>query len=192
MWIKKSSVREFFRNTAKKISDHFRKRRARSRCTADDGVGGDEAAIDINILQTRLGKAVASEDFAEAARLRDQIAALSGGENAIPPGDWKGLGMPEWLADRAERMGFMIPTDIQRRTSRPFLLGADVLMQAQTGSGKTLAFVMPTLAMLAYPPTLCDLKIEFSCSLVSIDSVARCEISSCPLRHVVCFFSKRR
>jgi Rad3-related DNA helicase len=62
--------------------------------------------------------------------------------------------MPEWLADRAERLGYMLPTDIQRRTAKLMLLGGDVFLRAQTGSGKTLAFLMPLLALLDYQQSM--------------------------------------
>lgn len=28
------------------------------------------------------------------------------------PMDWRALGVPEWLADRAERLGFLFPTGV--------------------------------------------------------------------------------
>eukprot|EP00892_Ulva_mutabilis_P011443 jgi/Ulvmu1/8671/UM047_0009.1 len=110
-----------------------------------------DVLLDVNQLQTQLSKAVAAEDFSEAARIRDQLTDVCGDESTARTG-WTGLGIPDWLADRAERLGFVMPTEIQHRAIKLFLLGADVLLRAHTGSGKTLAFVMPTLSMLEYPP----------------------------------------
>ena len=53
----------------------------------------------------------------------------------------------------------MLPTDIQRQTTKLMTLGADVFLSAQTGSGKTLAFLIPVLAMLDYQPGACALLV---------------------------------
>ena len=90
-----------------------------------------------------------------AAQIRDQLNSVpvpNGDGPPTPPSGWQGLGVPEWLADRVERLGFMLPTDIQRQTTKLMTLGADVFLSAQTGSGKTLAFLIPVLAMLDYQP----------------------------------------
>lgn len=110
-----------------------------------------DSLVDVNRLQTQLSKAVAAEDFAEAAQIRDQLKEVCGDESTSRTG-WTGLGVPDWLADRAERLGFLMPTEIQHRAIKLFLLGADVLLRAHTGSGKTMAFLMPVLSMLEYPP----------------------------------------
>jgi ATP-dependent helicase YprA (DUF1998 family) len=117
-------------------------------------VGGQ---LDINRLQTSLSRAVAAEDYATAAKLRDQLNTVSGRDagKPTPPSGWQGLGIPEWLSDRVERLGFMLPTDIQQQTAKLMMLGADVFLSAQTGSGKTLAFLIPVLAMLDYQPGAC-------------------------------------
>lgn len=124
----------------------------------------EAAQLDSNRLQTSLSRAVASEDYAQAAQIRDQLNSVSGskdGKKQSPPAGWQGLGIPEWLADRVERLGFMMPTDIQRESSKLMMLGADVFLSAQTGSGKTLAFLIPVLAMLDYQPGACDFFISF-------------------------------
>ena len=43
-----------------------------------------------------------------AQRVRDALRRLTGAEAG--PSDWSGLGCPEWLASRAERLGFSYPT----------------------------------------------------------------------------------
>lgn len=37
----------------------------------------------------------------------------SGSAVVSRPMDWRALGVPEWLADRAERLGFLFPTGVQ-------------------------------------------------------------------------------
>lgn len=61
---------------------------------------------DLNVLQTALREAVDREQYPEAAKLRDQISKLGGGCNQK---DWRALGLPEWLADRAERCPPCLP-----------------------------------------------------------------------------------
>jgi hypothetical protein len=42
-------------------------------------------------------------------RLQQKLAE-SGSAVVSKPMDWAALGVPEWLADRAERLGFLFPT----------------------------------------------------------------------------------
>lgn len=127
---------------------------ARASNDQDAAPSHPQATLDINRLQTALSRAVAAEDYSTAALIRDQLNSVEGPDDGkpTPPSGWQGLGIPEWLADRVERLGYMLPTDIQRQTSKLMLLGADVFLSAQTGSGKTLAFLIPVLAMLEYQP----------------------------------------
>ena len=64
---------------------------------------------DLNQLTTALNNAIAVEDYRLAAQLRDKLTQLSGGD-AEATADWRTLGIPEWLADRAERIGYRFPT----------------------------------------------------------------------------------
>jgi hypothetical protein len=112
---------------------------------------------DINQIETQLRIAVAAEDYALAGALKAQLQAISGTERApLSSCSWASLGLPEWLVDRTERLGFPFPTWVQQKAIQLILLGADVVISTQTGSGKTLAFLLPTLAMLEYPPAKCD------------------------------------
>jgi ATP-dependent RNA helicase RhlE len=52
------------------------------------------------------------------------------------------------LAASVRRMGFDIPTPIQRQAIPPALEGKDVLASAETGSGKTAAFLLPIMQRL--------------------------------------------
>jgi len=47
------------------------------------------------------------------------------------------------------KMGFKVPTPIQRKSIPPLLEGNDVVAMARTGSGKTAAFAIPLLHRLA-------------------------------------------
>ena len=135
---------------------------------------------DFNALQTRLIRAIEAEDYAEAARARDALREASeaegggggrrggegggGGDEGAPPllPAWRDLPLggggpgrpnktPEWLAQRAEQLGYLYPTDIQRRSYEALSVpGRDAVVVAQTGSGKTLAFLMPLLSRLDY------------------------------------------
>lgn len=129
---------------------------------------------DFNALQTRLIRAIEAEDYAEAARARDALREASEAEGRGDEGNDKGGGKssaaplllpawgdlplepgraktPEWLAQRAEQLGYLYPTDIQRRAYEALSVpGRDAVVVAQTGSGKTLAFLMPLLSRLDY------------------------------------------
>ena len=104
--------------------------------------GGAGAQLqDANGVQTALNEAVAQEDYARASqcvpcarrqlpcgaccalcaalrrardrRLRDRLRTLVG--EWVGPTDWFGLGVPRWLADRTERLGFRFPTEARAR-----------------------------------------------------------------------------
>ncbi|GFR40588.1 hypothetical protein Agub_g1168, partial [Astrephomene gubernaculifera] len=118
---------------------------------------------DTNALQTALSAAIASEDFPLAAAVRDRLqlvlaaAAAAATTTTSPSGgriDWAATGLPDWLADRAARLGFAFPTEVQRRSAPVLLAGADAVVGSETGSGKTLAFLLPLLARLSYPPDI--------------------------------------
>ncbi|GLC37061.1 hypothetical protein PLESTB_001395900 [Pleodorina starrii] len=113
------------------------------------------AAIDdTNALQTALAAAISSEDFELAAAVRDRLRQVAGGGVAGGRIDWASTGMSEWLADRAQRLGYSFPTEIQRRSAPVLLSGSDAVVASETGSGKTLSFLMPLLDRLTYPPEM--------------------------------------
>ncbi|GIM16732.1 hypothetical protein Vretimale_19319, partial [Volvox reticuliferus] len=112
------------------------------------------AVDDTNALQTALAAAIQSEDFELAAAVRDQLRRVTGGGNAAGRIDWASTGMPSWLADRAQRLGYRFPTEIQRRSAPVLLAGSDAVVASETGSGKTLSFLMPLLARMSYPPDI--------------------------------------
>ncbi|OVA05499.1 Helicase [Macleaya cordata] len=50
--------------------------------------------------------------------------------------------VPEHILRRAEEIGFVVPTDVQRQSLPILLSGRDCILHAQTGSGKTLAYLL--------------------------------------------------
>ena len=73
---------------------------------------GNLNSDDTNQLQTALNQAIAAEDYILASKLRDQIQKLVGSSGTA---DWRELGVPEWLADRIERMGYKYATGEKMR-----------------------------------------------------------------------------
>lgn len=110
--------------------------------------------MDTNQLQTALTNAILSEDYSLAARLRNQLQAVQG-KGPMLELDWKSFGCPDWLAERAEQLGYRFPTAIQRRCSVAMQGGGhDLVVCSETGSGKTLAFLLPLMTLLDYPPAI--------------------------------------
>jgi superfamily II DNA/RNA helicase len=112
---------------------------------------------DLNRLHTELTHAVEAEDFQAAAKIRDEIQSRfvddNTGNSAGQMG-WVQLGILEWLAERAESLGYQIPTLVQSRAAQVLGSRHDCVIHASTGSGKTLAFLLPLLSILEYPPLL--------------------------------------
>lgn len=57
-----------------------------------------------------------------------------------------GKSVPDWLARRAEDLGYGTPTGVQTEALPLALQGRDCVLHAQTGSGKTLTYLLPVLA----------------------------------------------
>lgn len=66
--------------------------------------------LDLNQLQTALNTAIAAENYTLAAKIRDVLQAASGGGWSGTASDWRALGILDWLAERAEFLGFRLPT----------------------------------------------------------------------------------
>ena len=86
---------------------------------SSEGAGSLEeklaALADLNQLQTALNRAIASEEWDLAAKIRDLLRLLTSDASGSGGGggraaDWRGLGVLGWLADRAENLGFTLPT----------------------------------------------------------------------------------
>jgi ATP-dependent RNA helicase DDX54/DBP10 len=58
------------------------------------------------------------------------------------------LGLSKPIYGGVMRMGYKVPTPIQRKALPVALTGADVVAMARTGSGKTAAFLIPMLEKL--------------------------------------------
>ena len=93
---------------------------------------GQEEAPDLNRLHTQLNRAIEEENFEQAAQCRDLIRKAAGEEGELDSkhgGGWIHLGAPEWLADRAERLGFRMPTRVQRNAMNAAQLQQDVVIR---------------------------------------------------------------
>ena len=110
---------------------------------------------DENLLTTSLNRAITDEDYELAAKLSKRLQVvqnLNGGRDAREILlDWRMLGVAEWMAARAEALGFRFPTGIQRKATSAFLDGDRlIVMSAQTGTGKTLAYLVPTMDQMDF------------------------------------------
>jgi hypothetical protein len=103
---------------------------------------GEPQQPDANRLLTLLNQAIADEDYERCAALRDQMPGA-------PTCAWQELGVPEWLSDRLDRLGFVLPTLVQRHALAALQTGDDAACCAPTGSGKTLSYLLPLLSQLS-------------------------------------------
>ena len=65
--------------------------------------------MDSNQLQTALNNAIKAENYAAAALVSKKLKEVQGAEANLTL-DWRSFGCPDWLAERAEQMGFRFPT----------------------------------------------------------------------------------
>jgi len=74
----------------------------------------------------------------------------SGGKKKakVKPGSFQGLGLSQPTYKAIMKMGYNMPTPIQRKTIPTCLDGQDVVAMARTGSGKTAAFLIPIVERL--------------------------------------------
>ena len=110
---------------------------------------------DENLLTTSLNRAITDEDYELASKLSKRLQVvqnLNGGRDAREILlDWRMLGVAEWMAARAEALGFRFPTGIQRKATSAFLDGDRlIVISAQTGTGKTLAYLVPTMDQMDF------------------------------------------
>ena len=110
---------------------------------------------DENLLTTSLNRAITDEDYELASKLSkrlQEVQNLNGGRDAREILlDWRMLGIAEWMAARAEALGFRFPTGIQRKATSAFLDGDRlIVISAQTGTGKTLAYLVPTVDQMDF------------------------------------------
>ena len=63
-------------------------------------------------------------------------------------GGFQTMGLSAEVLKGVMRMGFNVPTPVQRKCIPPLLRGNDVVAMARTGSGKTAAYLIPILTQL--------------------------------------------
>lgn len=81
----------------------------------------------------------------------DVVAGGSGPKKKkakVKPGSFQGLGLSQATYKAVMRMGYNMPTPIQRKTIPTILDGQDIVAMARTGSGKTAAFLIPMVERL--------------------------------------------
>ena len=109
-----------------------------------------ELNTDLNWLHTKLQVALENEDYTEAASVRNRIRrSACDGPGVTSEAAWTNLGVPDWLADRLERLNYPLPTSVQLHSLRAFENGDDTAVCAPTGSGKTLSYLLPLLTQLS-------------------------------------------
>ena len=72
----------------------------------------------------------------------------SGGKAKSKSGGFQSLNLSKPVFRGVMRLGYKVPTPIQRRTIPLLMAGQDVVAMARTGSGKTAAFLIPMLERL--------------------------------------------
>ena len=130
--------------------------------SSDDAGKKDEGRYDFieditdeNVLTTSLNRAISDEDYSLASKLSKRLQVVqnvNGGRDAREILlDWRMLGIAEWMASRAEALGFRFPTGIQRKATAAMLDGDRlIVISAQTGTGKTLAYLVPALDQMDF------------------------------------------
>jgi hypothetical protein len=164
---------------------------AKSSRSAVFGLRSSAQDSDLNRLQTQLNNAIEGEDYQRAADIRDRISKVTGQEGK-PDGGWVRIGAPEWLADRAERLGFRMPAQVQRNAMCAVQESSNIVIRSPTGSGKTLAYMIPLLSGLSDDLLDEDLSTYLSRHIGSgatkgqqISSLLRDELPKTPLAIIV-------
>ncbi|BAD87358.1 putative RNA helicase [Oryza sativa Japonica Group] len=58
--------------------------------------------------------------------------------------------VPEHVLQRAEEVGYVVPTEVQEQSLPVLLSGQDCILHAQTGSGKTLAYLLSVFSAIDF------------------------------------------
>ncbi|KAL7538016.1 hypothetical protein ACHAXR_008229 [Thalassiosira sp. AJA248-18] len=123
-------------------STHHNRRTSRTRLSSsyETWADGDLIPETFSDLYSSHGKNHREED--------EQEPSSSSSQNQQPY-------LPQWLIDRAAKLGYTNPTLMQQRALDSILLpklsedeAPDVILHAQTGSGKTLAYLLPLLSRI--------------------------------------------
>lgn len=73
-------------------------------------------------------------------------------------GPFEKLGLSDFVTRAVARIGYNLPTPIQRKAIPAILSGCDVVAMARTGSGKTAAFLLPMIERLAAHKTVVGVR----------------------------------
>jgi superfamily II DNA/RNA helicase len=71
-----------------------------------------------------------------------------GKKKAASKGTFEALNLSRDIYAGIKRMGYKLPTPVQRKSLPVALAGRDLVCMARTGSGKTAAFLIPVLEKL--------------------------------------------
>ena len=64
-------------------------------------------------------------------------------------GSFNQLGLPSFLIDTIEKLGYKEPTEVQAKAIPKALEGSNIIGLSQTGTGKTAAFLLPIISNLS-------------------------------------------
>ncbi|CUG86221.1 ATP-dependent DEAD/DEAH box RNA helicase, putative [Bodo saltans] len=88
----------------------------------------------------------------------DDAGAKGSGDKKKKSGGFQALNVEKELLNGILKLGFTVPTPIQRKAVRPMLQGNDVVAMARTGSGKTAAYLIPLLNLLKAHSTIVGIR----------------------------------
>jgi ATP-dependent RNA helicase DDX54/DBP10 len=64
---------------------------------------------------------------------------------AAKPGSFQSMNLGKDILSGLSRMGYKVPTPVQRKALPVALAGMDIVCMSRTGSGKTCVFLLPIL-----------------------------------------------
>lgn len=76
------------------------------------------------------------------------MASSSSKGKAAPAGSFQSMNLNKDLLSGLSRMGYRVPTPVQRKALPIVLAGMDVVCMSRTGSGKTCVFLLPLFEKL--------------------------------------------
>lgn len=128
---------------------HAGHKRRRSEAAPSERVGrAGLAAASSSAASGSHSSSSKSAHIHERSGRSDPVSSASSGVKKSSGGGFQSLGLSPPVFAGVMRMGFKVPTPIQRRSLPVALSGRDVVAMARTGSGKTAAFVIPMLERL--------------------------------------------
>ena len=101
------------------------------------------------IDEYRLGASVVTMDaFDHGSGFPAASSSSSKKKSGKNSGGFQSMGLMQELLNGLNRMGYRVPTPVQRKALPIALAGLDVVCMARTGSGKTCVFLLPLLQKL--------------------------------------------